>query len=116
PVGTLGRLCAARGIRLVLVSSLAARSPDLSAYAASKRDAEKALTEIDGLDWCAIRPPLVYGPGDRATLPLFRAMRRGLLPVPAGSGGRFSAIHADDLAAGIDRTSTRLNSSHVKTS
>ncbi len=103
PAGTLGRLCAARGVRLVLVSSLAARAPELSAYAASKREAEKALGTVDGLDWCAIRPPLVYGPGDRATLPLFRAMRRGWLPVPAGGGGRFSAIHADDLAAAIVR-------------
>src|SRR5690606_9503434 len=104
----LGRLCAARGVRLALVSSLAARAPTLSAYAASKREAEKALDAVNGLDWCAVRPPLVYGPGDRATLPLFRAMRRGWLPVPAGGGGRFSAIHADDLSEAIVRLASGM--------
>ncbi|MFN4088115.1 MAG: NAD-dependent epimerase/dehydratase family protein [Alphaproteobacteria bacterium] len=97
----IGRLCAERGVRLVLVSSLAAREPQLSSYAASKRAAEEALAAIPGLDWCAIRPPLVYGPGDRATLPLFRLMRRGFLPVPAVPNARFSAVYRDDLSAAV---------------
>ena len=88
--------------RLLLLSSLAAREPMLSPYAASKRAAEDALAqEARGLWWLALRPPAVYGPGDRATLPLFRAMKRGLLPVPADGSGRFSLIHVDDLTAAI---------------
>ena len=93
----LGRLCAENGVRLVLVSSLAAREPGLSPYAASKRAAEEALASTPGLDWCAVRPPLVYGPGDRATLPVFKMMRHGWLAVPAVPGARFSAIYRDDL-------------------
>lgn len=88
--------------RILLLSSLAAREPALSPYAASKRAAEDVLErDADGMWWAALRPPAVYGPGDRATLPLFRAMKRGLLPVPADGRGRFSLIHVDDLTEGI---------------
>ena len=85
--------------RIVLVSSLAAREPQLSPYAHSKRQAEESLRELaTGLDWQILRPPVVYGPGDRATLPLFRQFARGLALRPAGDG-RFSMIYAEDLAA-----------------
>lgn len=85
--------------RFVLMSSLAAREPQLSPYAASKRAAEQVLQDLgDGLDWRILRPAVVYGPGDRATLPLFRQFHRGIVLVPAG-GGRFSMIYVDDLAA-----------------
>lgn len=97
----LGRLCAENGVRLVLVSSLAAREPGLSPYAASKRAAEEALASTPGLDWCAVRPPLVYGPGDRATLPVFKMMRHGWLAVPAVPAARFSAIYRDDLGEAV---------------
>lgn len=85
--------------RFVLVSSLAARTPTVSAYARSKREAEEAAAAalLGAASLSVIRPPAVYGPGDRATLPLFRGLARGFLPVPAG-GGRFSLIHARDLA------------------
>ncbi len=85
--------------RIVLVSSLAAREPQLSPYARSKRQAEEHLRALGaGLDWQILRPPVVYGPGDRATLPLFRQFARGLALCPAGSG-RFSMIYVEDLAA-----------------
>jgi nucleoside-diphosphate-sugar epimerase len=41
---------------------------------------------------------VVYGPGDRATLPLFRQFARGLALRPSGKG-RFSMLYVDDLAA-----------------
>jgi uncharacterized protein YbjT (DUF2867 family) len=59
--------------RFLLLSSLAAREPTISPYAASKRGAEETLARCAGpLEHCSLRPPGVYGPGDRATLPLFR--------------------------------------------
>lgn len=89
-------------LRVVLLSSLAAREPQLSDYAASKRAGETALTQAaGGLAWSIVRPPVVYGPGDRETLAFFRAAARGLVPVPAGPGARISMIHVDDLAAAI---------------
>jgi 2-alkyl-3-oxoalkanoate reductase len=90
--------------RLLLISSLAAREPGLSAYAASKRMAEDAVRETlaGKADFCIVRPPAVYGPGDRATLPIFRQIQRGLLFVPAADA-RFSLLYVDDLAEIVAR-------------
>ena len=96
--GTLAMLAAATagGVhRFVHVSSLAAREPNLSLYGASKGKAEE-LVHSSGLDWAIVRPPAVYGPGDKETLELFRMAKLGLMLMPPK--GRVSVIHADDLA------------------
>ncbi len=82
--------------RLVFVSSLSARMPELSAYGASKARAE-ALVEASGLDWTTVRPPGVYGPRDVDYLEMFRTAKWGFVPLPPG--GASSIIHAHDLAA-----------------
>lgn len=85
--------------RFLLLSSLAAREPSLSFYAASKHGGEKALSENAGnMDWTILRPPAVYGPGDRELLPLFRWMSRGIAPILGPASARFSLIYIDDLA------------------
>lgn len=81
--------------RLVHVSSLAAREPDLSDYGWSKDLAERHV-KASGLDWTIARPPAIYGSGDREMLDLFRMAKRGLLLLPPG--GRLSVIHVGDLA------------------
>ena len=81
--------------RFIFVSSLAARRPDLSVYGASKARAEKVVA-ASGLDWTVVRPPAVYGPRDRDMFELFRAARRGIVPMPPP--GHASMIHVDDLA------------------
>ena len=81
--------------RLVFVSSLSARKPELSVYGASKAQAE-GLVEASPLDWTTVRPPAVYGPRDIDMLDLFRAAKWGVVPLPPG--GATSIIHADDLA------------------
>ncbi len=86
---------------LVLVSSLAAREPQLSWYAHSKRAAEELVQARAGADWLIVRPPAVYGPGDREMLPLFRAMQRGWVPVPGDPKSRFSLVHVSDLVRAI---------------
>jgi len=96
--GTLAMLAAstAAGIsRFVHVSSLAAREPKLSLYGASKARSEE-LVERSGLDWVIVRPPAVYGPGDKETLDLFKMASRGHIFMPPK--GRLSLIHVDDLA------------------
>jgi len=96
--GTLAMLAAATagGVRrFVHVSSLAAREPKLSLYGASKAGAED-LVESSGLDWSIVRPPAVYGPGDKETLELFKMAKRGLVLLPPN--GRISLIHVDDLS------------------
>ena len=82
--------------RFVHVSSLAAREPQLSLYGASKARSE-ALVQASPLSTAIVRPPAVYGPGDRETLELFRMAKRGLVVLPPQ--GRLSLIHVDDLAA-----------------
>lgn len=92
---------AAQPPRLLLLSSLAAREPQLSWYARSKRDGEELLRgEID-LDWIILRPPAVYGPGDKEMLPVFEAMSRGIALVAGSSEARISLVHVDDLVAAI---------------
>lgn len=96
--GTLAMLASATagGVhRFVHVSSLAAREPKLSLYGESKARAEE-LVHGSGLDWAIVRPPAVYGPGDRETLELFRMAKLGIMLMPPR--GRVSLIHADDLA------------------
>jgi nucleoside-diphosphate-sugar epimerase len=88
--------------RLVMLSSLAAREPQLSWYAASKFRGEALLREQgEGLEWIVLRPPPVYGPGDKEMLPVFRAMSRGLAPVPGDISARISVIHVRDLVDAI---------------
>lgn len=81
--------------RFIFVSSLSAREPGLSAYGRSKRQAEEVV-QASGLEWTIVRPPAIYGPGDREMLELFRAARWGLVPMPPP--GRASVVHVADLA------------------
>lgn len=88
--------------RVVLLSSLAAREPGLSAYGASKRAGEEELKARAGsMQWVILRPPAVYGPGDRATLPLVQQLSRDLAIIPGNPAARVSLIHVADLAAAI---------------
>ena len=105
-VEAVANLCAAAGRQalppaLLLVSSLAASRPQLSPYAASKRAGEQALLAHPHLDWTILRPPVVYGPGDKALTSLFKLMRRGLTLVPGNARQRLSFLHVDDLVAAI---------------
>ncbi len=88
--------------RLLALSSLAAREPGLSPYAASKRAGEQILlAQGAGVAWTILRPPAVYGPGDRELLPLFRLMARGLAPVPGRLSDRVSLLYVEDLIAAV---------------
>ena len=81
--------------RIVHVSSLAAREPQLSAYGWSKELAERHVM-ASALDWTIVRPPAIYGPDDRDILDLFRMANNGMVMLPPG--GRLSVIEVSDLA------------------
>ena len=88
--------------RFLLMSSLAAREPSLSAYASSKKSGEDVLVKYQDRISCDIlRPPAVYGPGDREMLPLLRLIRHGIVPIVGDKDGRFSLIYVDDLVAAV---------------
>ncbi len=88
--------------RFLLISSLAARQPELSDYAGSKWRGECAVNATsNSLRWTVLRPPAVFGPGEREMRPLFHSIARGFATVPASASGRFSLIHVDDLASAV---------------
>ncbi len=96
--GTMAVVEAARAAnveRFIHVSSLAAREPQLSDYGATKAKAE-VMVQASGLNWTMVRPPAVYGPGDRDNLELFKMAKMGFVTLPPA--GRLSLTHVDDLA------------------
>jgi nucleoside-diphosphate-sugar epimerase len=102
---------------LVVVSSLAAAGPSaedrpgvesdppmpVSAYGRSKLAAERTVARYAGrVPITIVRPPIVFGAGDRAVLEMFRPIARwGLHVVPGRKQRRFSLIHVADLVEGL---------------
>lgn len=87
--------------RFFQISSLAARAPQLSAYAASKRAGEDAVRAVLGERVTVLRPPAVYGPGDRETLVFFQLAKRNPVPLLGSVRARNALIHVEDLAAAL---------------
>lgn len=105
---------------LVLVSSQAAAGPardgrpvtesdaprPVSWYGLSKRESEEAVARLWPGPWIVIRPAVVYGPGDRGLLTMFRAATRGLVPVPGGTR-RIQLVAAEDAGPAIASAAER---------
>ncbi len=102
------------GAQLIFLSSLAASGPNavppgqdenappapVSAYGISKRAAELlALAEGKRRPVAIVRAPILYGPWDRALLPFFQWVRRGIIAIPQRGDMRFSLLHVSDLSA-----------------
>ena len=102
--------------RFVLVSSLAVAGPTtpghpideqrppqpVTDYGRSKLAAEVLVRAIPGsLEWAIIRPPVVYGEWDRATLKIFQLAKRGVVPLFGDGSQELSVIHAEDLAQAL---------------
>lgn len=102
--------------RFVLVSSLAATGPSavspgvtddsppapVSAYGWSKYITECVLGRALGERMVTLRPPIIYGSGDKGLLPYFTAAQKGLIIKP-GVGRAFpvSAVHVYDMVQAI---------------
>ncbi|SDD53893.1 NAD-dependent epimerase/dehydratase family protein [Kordiimonas lacus] len=99
---------------VVHVSSMAAREPMLSHYGASKRASELVLTARNWpFTWTIVRPPAIYGPGDKEILKLFKALKYRLLPAPGSRHNRFAMIHGRDMASALVALSDGKNKSAV---
>ena len=112
----------AAGVPLVHVSSLAAAGPasatssrvetdapaPITTYGRTKLDGERAVTGSAGLRWVVLRPGVVYGPGDRALVPLFRMARSGVLPLVGRSAAAYTFVYIDDLIDAIVAAADRL--------
>ncbi len=104
-VSSLAACGTSRGDRLRSESDAAA---PVSNYGRSKLAGELAAAKFAGtFPITIVRPPIVYGPGDRAFFEVFRTIERwGIHIVPSwGSGGgdamRVSLVHVDDLVEGL---------------
>jgi nucleoside-diphosphate-sugar epimerase len=92
-------LAAAPRAKFLHVSTMAAREPSLSDYAGSKRAGEDAVRERLGPRVTVLRPPAVYGPGDRESLVFFQLASRRFVPLAGPPEARAAMIHVDDLTA-----------------
>lgn len=98
--GALAQHAAEIGMRrFVLISSLAAREPSLSAYCASKAEGEARVRALPSLDWTILRPPAIYGPEDRELAKLLALARFGWVPALGPPSARISMIHVRDAAS-----------------
>lgn len=91
--------CLERGIdRLVAVSALGARRDAPSAFHRSKWQAEEVVRG-SRLAWTIVRPAVMFGPGDRFTAPLARALRRPApVLLPGDGAARLQPVAADEVA------------------
>ena len=102
--------------KLVCISSLAAAGPSpthqpiresdppnpITVYGESKLAGERmALSYTDRLNIAVVRPPGVYGPGDKEIFGFFQAVYRGLKPAVGDTSRKIQLVHVDDLVRGI---------------
>jgi nucleoside-diphosphate-sugar epimerase len=87
----------------VVTEAMAPRPTD--DYGRSKLAAEQGLAEL-GLDWVALRPALVYGPGVKGNLAALAKLARAPYPLPLGGlTARRSLAAVDNL---VDAVATVL--------
>lgn len=89
--------------RLLMVSSLAAREPHLSPYAATKHAAEEIVRAAlaPPHDWMIIRPSAIYGPWDQETLTVLKAVSLGISLRPGSGNTRVALVHARDVGEAV---------------
>ncbi len=102
--------------RIIYISSVAVAGPSepgcpvreseprnpITTYGRSKAAGEKvALSFADRLNVVVVRPPAVYGPGDREMFTVFKTVYRRLKPYVGNRDRRIQFVHVDDLSLGI---------------
>lgn len=102
--------------RFVYVSSLAAAGPSRSGYPVREDDRPSPITNYGGSKLAAervvlrysdqiptviVRPPGVYGPGEREIFSIFKTVHRRVKPMIGDPERKLQLVHVDDLARGI---------------
>ena len=104
--------------KFILISSLAAVGPSikgkpltesctpypLTAYGHSKLAGEEAVLALkDRINLAIIRPPGVYGPGDKEMMAFFQIINFYIKPYLGDLQRRLQLVHVDDLCLGISK-------------
>lgn len=92
-------------MHFIHVSSISARGPGdaktagpVSHYGRSKLESENIVRDLlDPGQTTVLRPPVIYGPGDESTLPLFRMFARGHF-LAVDPAQRLSFAYVEDVA------------------
>lgn len=127
PTRVLARACAVADARLIHISSVAVYGRKTTYdggassvteafgtdrplfpgdhYARSKREAEQALWDVaraTGLHAVALRPCVIYGPGDRQfAVRVARVVRRGIAPLIGPGDNPLGVVYAGNVAAAV---------------
>ncbi len=107
--------------KLIFISSLAAAGPTINnrpvtesdqprpitTYGKSKLAGEKiVLSYREKLNVVAIRPPGIYGPGDKEIFSFFETIHKGIKPYIGNIQRKLQLVHVDDLCYGIHKAIT----------
>ncbi len=102
--------------KVIYISSLAAAGPSkkgvpliedcaphpITTYGRSKLAGEQVALAFSGrIPVVSIRPPGVYGPGDKEIFSFFEAIHKGIRPLLGDLNRRLNLVHVDDLAHGV---------------
>ncbi len=112
--------------KVVYISSAAASGPSIkgrplteddpphpiTTYGHSKLAGEKmALSYAGKFNVVSIRPPGIYGPGDREVFPFFQAVYKGIRPYFGDSRRKIQMIEVDDLCEAVFLAATKYTPS-----
>lgn len=104
--------------KAIYISSQAAAGPSLdgkpvteadpphpiTTYGQSKlKGEEAALSFVDKINLLSIRPPGIYGPGDKEIFSFFQTVRNKIKPYIGNINRKLQLVHVDDLCEGIYR-------------
>ncbi len=114
--------------KAVYISSTAASGPSrdghplsendtphpITTYGRSKLAGEKAaLSYSSKFNVVSIRPPGIYGPGDKEVFPFFEAVYKGIKPYLGNTNRRLQLIQVDDLCQAIYLAITRNSNTGI---
>lgn len=107
--GEVARVASESGVRrFILISSLAARGPfgvpegPVSDYGRSKLEGEReVVARAGGMEVVIVRPPVIFGQGDRGLHSVFWMAHKGWFPLYGDGQRRLSIVHGKDVARGV---------------